>query len=112
MRYSVVAVGFLLLACKQPKQPLQPSYFHAERPANAPASCQETIDCYAQCRPLVEECLIQCDQRSSGQDVERARAVSYCGARNNCSADRACEQQHCVEELEACTAPRFVPPPT
>lgn len=103
MRRSVVVVAFVVIGCKQPKQPLQPSYFTAQRPAGAPATCQETIDCYAQCRPLIEECLIQCDQRSAGRDVERARAVSYCGARNHCSADRACEQQHCAAELEVCT---------
>ena len=99
-----------LLACKQPKQPLQPSFFTQPRPADAPTTCRETIDCYAQCRPLVEECLLRCDQRSSSVEIERARAVSNCGAQNNCNAERACEEQFCAMQLQACPAPRYSPP--
>ncbi len=97
-----VCVLAALAACKQPKQPLQPSYFTQQKPANAPASCRETIDCYAQCKPLVEECLLRCDQKSSSQAVERAREVSLCSAQNHCDADRTCEEQHCVMQLQAC----------
>lgn len=91
-----------LLACQQPKQPLQPSYFTQQRPANAPATCRETIDCYAACKPLVEECLLRCDQASTPQAVERSRAVSLCSAQSNCAADRACEEQQCALQLQAC----------
>jgi hypothetical protein len=100
----------VLLSCKQPKQPLQPSYFTQPRGANDPVSCREVIDCYAQCKPLVEECLLTCDQKSTSQIVERARAVNYCGAEHNCAADRSCEQEHCVMQLESCPGPRYAPP--
>lgn len=101
-----------MAACKQPKQPLQPSYFTQPRAADAPRTCRETIDCYAECKPLVEECLMHCDQLSATADIERARAVSNCGAQNNCNADRACEEQFCAMQLQACPAPRYSPPPT
>src|SRR5258706_7078863 len=94
----------VLLAC-QPKPPLQPSYFHAQRPENAPLDCKETLDCYAQCKPLVEECMLRCDQRGSSPEVARAREVSYCAARNNCS-EQECTDQHCAAQMDACTAPR------
>lgn len=100
VRYALALVA--ILACQQPKQPLQPSYFTQKKPEGAPATCRETIDCYAACRPLVEECLLRCDQESTPQAVERARAVSLCSAQNNCAADRACEQQSCALQLQAC----------
>jgi hypothetical protein len=107
--WRVVAIA--LFAC-QPQQPLQPSYFSAKRPENAPLDCRETLDCYARCQPLVEECMLLCDRRATSPEVEKARAVNHCGARNGCAADRACEEQHCAAELEACTVPRYAPPPS
>jgi hypothetical protein len=98
-------------ACNQPKQPLQPSYFTQTRPPDAPRTCRETIDCYAQCEPLVEECLLGCDQLGAPAQVQHARAVSNCGAQNHCNADRACEEQFCGAQLQACPAPRYSPPP-
>ena len=91
-----------LLACQQPKQPLQPSYFTQQRAADAPATCRETIDCYAACVPLVEECLLRCDQKTTSPTIERSRAVSLCSAQNSCAADRACEEQFCSLQLQAC----------
>lgn len=108
--YATIVV-IALVACAQPKQPLQPSFFTQARPADAPATCRETIDCYAACKPLVEECLLRCDQRSAEPEIGRARAVSNCGAQNGCHADRACEEQFCAMQLQACPAPRYTPPP-
>jgi hypothetical protein len=107
--WSWTFVVLALLSCQQPKQPLQPSYFTQRRAADAPATCRETIDCYAQCRPLVEECLLRCDQRSAEPEIQRARAVNNCGAQNGCNAERPCEEQYCAMQLQACPAPRFAP---
>lgn len=104
MHWGVLASLVALLACKQPKQPLQPSFFTQKRPENAPLTCKETIDCYAQCQPLVEECMLRCDQRGTAFEVERARAVAYCSAQNGCT-ERACEEERCASPLEVCTAP-------
>jgi hypothetical protein len=98
-----VCVLAAVVACQQPKQPLQPSYFTTQKPANAAATCRETIDCYAQCKPIVEECLLRCDQKSTSQAVERARAVSLCSAQNSCAGERACEEQFCAPQLQACS---------
>jgi hypothetical protein len=105
-------VWIALVACSQPKQPLQASFFTQKRPENAPLNCKETLDCYGQCKPLVEECMLLCDQRSITPQVTKAREVSYCSARNACADDQACTDQYCGAELQACVAPRVAPAPS
>jgi hypothetical protein len=107
-RWSLALV--LAVAC-QPKQPLQPSYFTKKKPANAPLDCKETLDCYAQCVPLVEECMLRCDERSSYYPVQRARTAANCIAQTGCAGDTKCEQEHCGDAIEACTDPVRVSPP-
>jgi hypothetical protein len=104
-----VALGMLLGAACQPKQPLQPSFFTAKDP-NAPASCKATLDCYAACAPLTEECMLLCDQKSEAHRVESARAVSYCSAQHGCT-DAACTDERCAAEVQACVAPVVAPAP-
>jgi hypothetical protein len=104
--WRVLAIA--LLSC-QPKQPLQPSFFTQKRAANAPLTCSEALDCYAQCKPLVEECMLRCDQRSESFAVQRSRAVANCSARNSCS-DLACERELCSSALDACTSPKPMQP--
>lgn len=106
----VTFILVLVLGC-QPKQPLQPSFFTAQRPADAPADCSETLVCYARCTPLTEECMLLCDQRSYAQSVEKARAVSYCSAQHGCG-DQACTDERCAAELQACTGTRSAPAPS
>lgn len=99
------------LAC-QPKQPLQASYFTQKKPANAPLDCKETLDCYAACVPLVEECMLRCDERSSYYPVQQARAAANCTAQMGCAGDKVCEQERCSTEILACTDPLRPPPPS
>jgi hypothetical protein len=96
------------IAC-QPKQPLQPSFF-TQKQDSAPATCKQTLACYDACSPLTEECMLLCDQQSNGRAVEKARAVSYCGSQHGC-VDRACTDERCGSELQACVAPRVAPAP-
>jgi hypothetical protein len=107
-----VAASLLLvaLAACQPKQPLQPSFFtkQDEHPA---ASCKQTLTCYDACKPLTEECMLLCDQQSEARAVEKARAVSYCSAQHGC-VDRACSDERCAPELQACISPVVAPAPS
>lgn len=105
MRWLVIAT---LVSC-QPKQPLQPSYFTQKKPANAPLDCKETLDCYAACVPLVEECMLRCDERGSYYPVQRARAVANCTAQTGCAGDKECEQERCSGEIQACVDPAHAP---
>lgn len=104
--------ALVLLACLacQPKQPLQPSFFTQPKSANASLDCKATLDCYAECQPLVEECMLRCDDRSSYYVVQRARAASNCVAQNGC-ADEACERERCGAEIDACRHPPPMQPP-
>ena len=106
----MIFVALALIAACQPKQPLQPSFFTAKDP-NAPASCKATLDCYAACSPLTEECMLLCDQKSEAHRVERARAVSYCSAQHGCT-DQACTDERCGAELQACVVPAVAPAPS
>lgn len=99
----------LLFAC-DPKPPVTPSYFTASRPADAPPPCEETLACYARCIPLVDECMLRCDQCGASSEVARARAVSNCAAIHAC-ADQACTEQQCAPQLAGCTARRAGGPP-
>ena len=105
-----VLVILAAIAC-QPKQPLQPSYFSATRPAGAPATCGETLACYDACQPLTEECMLTCDQQGAPADVTRAREASYCIAQSGCG-DRTCADERCAPQLSACNAPPRVPAPS
>jgi hypothetical protein len=98
-----------LVASCQPKQPLQPSFFTAQS-AHAPPTCKQTLDCYADCNPLTEECMLLCDQRSEPHAVDRARAVSYCSAQHGC-VDQACTDAQCGSEIQACVSPVVAPAP-
>ena len=49
--WRAVLIAAVLAGC-QPKQPLQASYFNAERDKHAPPKCSETLACYAKCEPL------------------------------------------------------------
>ena len=98
-----------VLAACQPKQPLQPSFF-TKKDEHAPATCKQTLDCYADCNPLTEECMLVCDQRSAQPIVERARAVSYCSAQHGC-IDQACTDAKCEPQLQACVSPLVAPAP-
>ena len=106
-RWLLLSMG--VLAC-QPKQPLQASYFTQKKPANAPLDCKETLDCYAACVPLVEECMLRCDERGSYYPVQQARAAANCTAQTGCAGDKACEQERCGTEILACTDPLRAPP--
>ncbi len=106
---SLVLVA--MLAC-QPRHHAEPSYFTQKKPANAPLDCKETLDCYAQCVPLVEECMLRCDERSSYYPVQRARAAANCTAQTGCAGDKECEQERCGGEILACTDPLRAPPPS
>jgi hypothetical protein len=106
-RWTLVLVT--AVAC-QPRQPLQPSYFTQKKPANAPLDCKETLDCYAQCVPFVEECMLRCDERSSYYPVQRARTAANCTAQTGCAGDTVCEQERCGEQISACTDPLRPPP--
>jgi hypothetical protein len=101
----------VLWAC-QPKPPLEASYFTKQRPANDPLDCKETLDCYAACVPLVEECMLRCDERSTYYPVQHARAAANCTAEKGCGGDKTCEQEYCSAEILRCTDPLRAPPPT
>jgi hypothetical protein len=100
----IVAVA----AC-QPKQPLQPSFF-TTKGDQPKTSCKQTLACYDACTPLTEECMLLCDQQSDARAVEKARAVSYCGAQHGC-ADQACSDERCAPQLQACISPYVAPAP-
>jgi hypothetical protein len=102
IRLAVIVVA-LVAACA-PQQPLQPSFFTAKQDPNAPVGCGETLACYARCQPVSEECMLLCDQKGQPRQVELARQVSYCGARNGCE-DQACIDERCAPEMQACTGP-------
>jgi len=100
----VAAVALLLpLAC-HPKPVVVPGYFTAQRPADAPPTCEETLACYARCEgPEAEECRLLCDQCGVQREVSRARAVSNCAAIKGCT-DPVCTEQQCPSELATCKA--------
>lgn len=106
-RWLVIAV---IVAC-QPREPVEPGYFTQKKPANAPLDCKQTLECYAQCVPLVEECMLRCDERSSYYPVQRARAAANCTAQTGCAGDKECEQERCGGEILACTDPMRAPRP-
>lgn len=106
-RWSLVLVA--MLAC-QPRQVNEPGYFTQKQPPNARLDCKETLDCYAQCVPLVEECMLRCDERSSYYPVQRARTAANCTAQTGCAGDKECEQERCGTEILACTDPLRAPP--
>jgi hypothetical protein len=108
-RWLLLLVG--ALACSY-RQPNQQGYFTQKKPANAPLDCKETLDCYAQCVPLVEECMLRCDDRSSYYPVQRARVAANCTAQKGCAGDKVCEQERCGTEILACTDPLRAPPPS
>lgn len=106
----MVSVAVLMpLAC-DPKPVVVPGYFTAQRPADAPPTCEETLACYARCGPPVEECRMRCDQCGVSRDVARARAVSNCAAIKGCT-DPVCTEQQCAPELAACKARNVGGPP-
>lgn len=101
--------GLTLLAC-DPKPVVVPSYFTAQRPADAPPICEELLACYARCAPPVEDCRLRCDQCGVSREVARARAVSNCAAIKGC-ADPVCTEQYCASELAACKVRNVSGPP-
>ncbi len=103
-----VAVLLLPLAC-HPKPVVVPGYFTAERRIDAPPTCEETLACYARCVPLVEECMLRCEQCGVSREVAGARAVSNCATIKGCT-DPVCTEQQCGRELAACKA-RYVSGP-
>jgi hypothetical protein len=104
---AIALIG--LFACSY-KQPNQQGYFTQKKSANTPLDCKETLDCYAQCVPLVEECMLRCDDRGSYYPVQRARAAANCTAQQGCAGDKVCEQERCGEQISACTDPLRPPP--
>ncbi|HEY5951678.1 MAG TPA: hypothetical protein VIV40_39560 [Kofleriaceae bacterium] len=111
MSRPVLTIAFVtLVAACQPKQPLQPSFFTKQDP-NAPASCEATLTCYDDCKPLTEECMLLCDQKSEPHRVDKARAVSYCSAQYGCT-DRECTGERCGNQLQACVSYGVAPAPS
>lgn len=108
---SRLVILLALVAACQPKQPLQPSFYTAKKDPNAPASCKQTLDCYDACSPLTEECMLLCDRKSESHAVDRARKVSYCSAEHGCG-DRACTDERCAAQVQACVAPTVAPAPS
>ncbi len=105
---ALVAAVTLVVAC----HPKEPSYFDP-KPAGSPLDCGEVLACYDGCVPLVEECMLRCDDRSSYYPVQHARDVTNCTAQAGCSAgDHACRDQACPNQVLACTNPRALPPPS
>ena len=102
----LASVAVLLPIACHPKPVVVPGYFTAQRPADAPPTCEQTLACYERCVPAVEECLLRCDQCGVSREVSRARAVSNCAAVAGCT-DRACMEQQCASELATCKA-RYV----
>ena len=100
-----------LCAC-QPKQPLQASYFNADKEKQAPPKCGETLACYGKCDPLTEECMLLCDQKTHARQAELARAVTYCSARHGCADDQACIDEKCGKEKQMCVSPTVAPAPS
>jgi len=96
--------GLAMLAACEVKQPLAPSYFHAQPPQPYP-SCQDTVACYPQCDPPSEECMTACDQRTKPETAAGARAVESCLREARCH-DEACAQSTCGPQLAACTSVR------
>jgi len=110
--WRALAIALLAASC-QPKQPLQASYFNAEKAKQGPATCGDTLACYGKCEPMTEECMLLCDQKGHPKRVELARAVTYCSAQHGCTADdRSCIDAKCATEIQACTAPPVVAAPT
>ena len=110
--WRALAIALLAASC-QPKQPLQASYFNADKAKQGPASCGDTLACYGKCEPMTEECMLLCDQEGHPKRVELARAVTYCSAQHGCTADdRSCIDAKCSSEIQACTAPPVVAAPT
>jgi hypothetical protein len=89
---------------------MQQGFFTQKKPADAPLDCSQTIACYDQCIPRVEECLLRCDGRSSYYPVQRARAVANCAAEYSCS-DESCERERCGPVYQACVDPLAPAPP-
>jgi len=101
---------FLLhLACN-PKPVVVPGYFTAQRPADAPPTCEQTLACYERCGPPAEECMLRCEQCAVKREVSLARAVSNCAAIKSCP-DRECSEELCAPELAACRARYIGSPP-
>jgi hypothetical protein len=103
-------VAFTLAGCVPPQQP---SYFTqpgANQPpppvaatAAAPtASCQDTLNCYGTCNPMTDACLGTCDQRTTPESSQDARAVVQCMAASGCQ-DQNCVAQQCGAQITACT---------
>lgn len=100
-------VLLVVVAC-QPKQPVAPSYFHAQpQPARTYASCQETVSCYTRCNPFTEQCMQTCDSTTTPNDATQARALTSCVSANRCN-DAQCAQQQCSQQLSMCSNVRQV----
>jgi hypothetical protein len=98
-----------MLAACPPQNAGQPDYFTQTKAPHEAATCEETIGCYDACVPLVEECMLRCDQRSSYYPVLRARDVANCVAQAGCGPDdRECRDQYCTSQLLACRVPAAV----
>jgi hypothetical protein len=108
-RFGALLLLVATVAC-QPKQPLQASFFTSKPEATGPATCKQTLACYDACTPLTEECMLLCDQQSEARAVEKARAVSYCGSQHGC-VDKACSDERCAPQLQACISPAVAPAP-
>ena len=104
-RLSVVV---LVVACHPPPEP---SYLGPNKLSDGTLPCTEVLAGYDQCVPLVEECMLRCDERSSYYPVQHARDVTNCTAQAGCGPDdHACRDQYCSAQMQACTGPGAVAP--
>lgn len=104
---GVLSLVVLLAAC-QPKQPMAPSYFHAQpQSAQTYASCQETVSCYTRCNPFTEQCMQACDSATTPGDAAGARSLTSCMSSSGCHDD-GCAKQQCSQQIAMCSNVRAV----
>lgn len=102
---GVLSLLVVVAAC-QPKQPVAPSYFHAQpQTAQTYASCQETVSCYTRCNPFTEQCMQTCDSVTTPNDALQARALTSCVS--SCHDD-TCAKQQCSQQIAMCSNIRQV----
>ena len=101
--------GIVLAGCVVPAQ--QPSYYgqpppngQAQQapPPAAAASCTDTLNCYGACNPMTDACVGACDQRTTPESSQDARAVVQCMAASGCQ-DQSCVAQQCGAQITTCT---------
>ena len=100
--------AIVLAGCVVPAQ--QPSYYQQPPPAQngapppqaAAASCTDTLNCYGACNPMTDACINACDQRTTPESSQDARAVVQCIATSGCP-DQSCVAQQCGAPITTCT---------